>query len=554
MRRRAAARRTAHRVRLRLLPPRLARRARGGAGRARRARRAASAAVAAVAAARIGTGTGAGAASFNAATEFALPDDQAGTGSTYQLTPRARCHRLRASPPLLCTPAQPYASGILAGLKRVENRTWGAPGYKPLPLPRDGGLWLVLHSSQKVEANMHELVERLREAWPAMPPPSELPLGAILGCMRVSKVVPASALPDDPQAVGPWCWVIDDVAPLDAPMYGVRGKLSLWVPPAELKLPSKVLQAFGGASAVAASTSSAATSAGAASETGATGARGDDSASADGWRPTRRTASTRPPPAASAPSTSSSTPAGVPQPTPSALPPPPLPAAAPTAASAAVSTTAFGAGAGAGAPRAFRLTSLAPGWGLPPSVNEGCVGLQELLGEEALRGAEEAGLFRSSASHLPCRSHHCAVNRCYPPPRSHSLRPASPRLLRPQVQLHSYLLDLDWLLRECPALGRVPKVLVLHGDGFALGASCLRDPQHAGRFVLLEPPTPKGRGCFHSKTIVARSPAEKRPGRSLGQTRHPSPPAIPEGAGRCLAHPVRYARPTRSRCTSPRPT
>ena len=53
-----------------------------------------------------------------------------------------------------------------------------------------------------------------------------------------------------------------------------------------------------------------------------------------------------------------------------------------------------------------------------------------------------------------------------------------------EVQLHSFLLDLDWILEACPALGGVPKVVVLHGDGRCLSAACLTDPRHAGRFVV----------------------------------------------------------------------
>ena len=60
---------------------------------------------------------------------------------------------------------QPFASGILAGVKVVENRTWGGPGARPLPLPKDGsGLWMALHSSASPEQSGHHLVQRLRDA------------------------------------------------------------------------------------------------------------------------------------------------------------------------------------------------------------------------------------------------------------------------------------------------------------------------------------------------------------------------------------------------------
>ena len=116
-------------------------------------------------------------------------------------------------------------------------------------------------------------------------------------------------------------------------------------------------------------------------------------------------------------------------------------------------------------PHAFRLTSIATGWGLPPSVNDSAVPLSQLLGEQALDGALE-------------------------------------------LQLHSYLLDLDFLVATYPAIGRVPRVLVLYGDGVCMHARCLRAPEHAGRFVLLQPPVPAGTGpVFHPKMIMVRSEA-----------------------------------------------
>ena len=100
-------------------------------------------------------------------------------------------------PGLRClTVKQPFASGIMAGAKGVENRGWGGRGCpKELRLPRDasGGMWLVLHAGRTPESDAHYLVERLRRAWPAMPPDRELPHSAILGCVRIASVLPASA-------------------------------------------------------------------------------------------------------------------------------------------------------------------------------------------------------------------------------------------------------------------------------------------------------------------------------------------------------------------------
>ena len=128
--------------------------------------------------------------------------------------------------------------------------------------------------------------------------------------------------------------------------------------------------------------------------------------------------------------------------------------------------TGVGANAGpgeSGHQQAFHLTPIAPGWGLPPIVNDFTVGLAQLLSDEALEGALE-------------------------------------------LQLHSYLLDLDFIVQSCPAVGRVPRIVVLYGDGVCTGARCLRAPEHAGRFVLLQPPVPGGQGpVFHPKMILVRS-------------------------------------------------
>ena len=150
---------------------------------------------------------------------------------------------------------QPFASGILAGVKKVENRSWGGPGtMKPLPLPSDGsGLWLVLHSSSKPEQAGDDNVRRLREAWPTMPPIDTLPTGEILGCFHVSKVVPAAQVGGDPQAVGPLCWMIDDVVSLAKPdRVKWSGSLGLWKPPDTLRLPPRVLAPAAPAAAAAA--------------------------------------------------------------------------------------------------------------------------------------------------------------------------------------------------------------------------------------------------------------------------------------------------------------
>lgn len=119
-----------------------------------------------------------------------------------------------------------------------------------------------------------------------------------------------------------------------------------------------------------------------------------------------------------------------------------------------------------GATHTYRLTAVAPAWGEPASLNSESMALQGMLGAEQLRGATE-------------------------------------------VHLHSCMLDLDWLLVQCPSLAQVQRIVVLHGDGRCLRARCLDEPCHRGRFLLLEPPTPKAHGLFNSKAILASSQVPK---------------------------------------------
>ena len=137
---------------------------------------------------------------------------------------------------------QPFASGILARAKKVENRSWGGPDNRPLPLPSDGrGLWLLLHASGSVAGANDENVKLLQKAWPEMPQIGGLPTSCILGCIHVTSVVHPSdpGARGDPQAVGPLCWLIDDVAPLALPV-NCPGQTFLWTPRVAVQLPQEV--------------------------------------------------------------------------------------------------------------------------------------------------------------------------------------------------------------------------------------------------------------------------------------------------------------------------
>lgn len=126
------------------------------------------------------------------------------------------------------TVRQPWASAIAYGPKRIENRTW--------PLPSSAGPWLALHAGKRrpTRAEQEELWPDLRQHWPAVPDASALPLGALLGLVRVEAcpaLEDAPHLTADPWACGPVCWLIAEVITLDTPI-PMGGKQGLWRVPA----------------------------------------------------------------------------------------------------------------------------------------------------------------------------------------------------------------------------------------------------------------------------------------------------------------------------------
>lgn len=143
---------------------------------------------------------------------------------------------------------QPWCTAIVAGGKRVENRTWRPPPS----LGRLGGgeLWLALHAGNAWDAS--GALEFIRTLWAEAPTSrNDYPAGAILGVARVARAVRLANCPDvkagklarhgatepaplsvpdedlGPWAFGPWCWMLEDVRPLLEPVK-VRGAMGLW--------------------------------------------------------------------------------------------------------------------------------------------------------------------------------------------------------------------------------------------------------------------------------------------------------------------------------------
>ena len=143
---------------------------------------------------------------------------------------------------------QPYASAIVTGPKRVENR--------PRLMGLRAGEWILIHASQAFyfskagwERGARAVIQ---EHWPEAPGAVEdYPTGRIIGAAllgETSAFEPGAALVDptlleqpnleaDPWAFGPYCTRIEAVVALEGD-YPARGSLGLW------KVPEEVLGAL----------------------------------------------------------------------------------------------------------------------------------------------------------------------------------------------------------------------------------------------------------------------------------------------------------------------
>lgn len=122
------------------------------------------------------------------------------------------------------TVRQPWASAIIVGPKRVENRSWPWPSTLRLPS------WIAIHAGARLDEGD---LEQARRLWPECPGRGELPTRAILGVVQVvrGRIGTAQVCRQDPWATGPWCWVLRDPRPLPEPIPYFDGKLGLWAVP-----------------------------------------------------------------------------------------------------------------------------------------------------------------------------------------------------------------------------------------------------------------------------------------------------------------------------------
>lgn len=124
---------------------------------------------------------------------------------------------------------QPYASLIVAGVKRVENRTWTTRHRGPL----------LIHAGRSYDPDA--------PLPPDCPDVRDLPYGAIIGRVTLLDCVPLAEAPPGPHTHGPFCWLLGDAVQFDEPIYGppdaqrqptaLKGQVGLWTfaPPAHAR-------------------------------------------------------------------------------------------------------------------------------------------------------------------------------------------------------------------------------------------------------------------------------------------------------------------------------
>lgn len=116
---------------------------------------------------------------------------------------------------------QPWAWAILYSTKRVENRTW----------PTNFRGTFLIHAGLKYDrASAVDIADEIL-AVPEPRPPAAC--GAIVGTARLVDCVRVESLEARSWALGPWCFMLDDVQPFAKPI-PFKGMLGFFDVPNEI--------------------------------------------------------------------------------------------------------------------------------------------------------------------------------------------------------------------------------------------------------------------------------------------------------------------------------
>jgi hypothetical protein len=137
---------------------------------------------------------------------------------------------------------QPWATLIVLGAKRIENRSWETKYRGPLLIHASAALdcdWnAVLEPGELIGPDEEVEVKGGRFVLPAI---NSLPLSAIIGVVTLADCRRFEDLPKELQehpfaSEGCWCWVLEEPKQLAKP-FPCKGQLRLWESPKEFALP-----------------------------------------------------------------------------------------------------------------------------------------------------------------------------------------------------------------------------------------------------------------------------------------------------------------------------
>ena len=131
---------------------------------------------------------------------------------------------------------QPWATLIVLGAKKVENRSWKTDYRGRLFIhasaSRPAGSWSGIIDGDAIGPD-----EPVTAGGVLLPAWSSLPVSAVVGSVELYDCVDEVDLPPewdhDPFVGGPYCWLLRDPRPLATP-FPCKGALRLWAPPAGL--------------------------------------------------------------------------------------------------------------------------------------------------------------------------------------------------------------------------------------------------------------------------------------------------------------------------------
>ncbi len=132
------------------------------------------------------------------------------------------------------TICQPWAWAIMAGHKRVENRTWATRYRGELAIHAGKSRNWMSHGLREIEDVLgRQVVDQLFE-----PLGGQLDFGTVLGIVDLIDCIPVSQatrrfpwVADHPFADGPICWIVENPRPITEPIPAI-GHQGLWNWPA----------------------------------------------------------------------------------------------------------------------------------------------------------------------------------------------------------------------------------------------------------------------------------------------------------------------------------